>query len=168
MSTIKQNLNKVRCGKLKFKLGELVKYNGEIMRVCDGHWEGFYPTPFYNLTSAEKFVWNAPENQIQKLPTVYSIKHPGNDKAYNFKSNLELKNGDKVLCDTVFGPETGIVVGINSDYPATKWIISKLDTTEYDKAIEEENREREKEDIRTHIQDLEKKLAAEKEKLNQL
>ena len=156
---------------MKFSFGEKVKFNGEILLICDTYNNIGYSTPIYDLISVDrqsKIVWNVMENQIQKLTTVYSVEHPGNNKIFNFKSSLELQNGDKVLCDTVFGPVTGVVVGINNDYPATKWIISKLDTTEYDKAIEEERREREKEDIRTRIKIMEKELAVEKERLNQL
>ena len=113
-------------------------------------------------------IWYFKDENIAKLPAVYSVKHPGNNKVFNFKSNLELQIGDKVLCDTVYGITTGTVVGIDNDYPATKWIISKLDTTEYDMAMKEERRQREKEEIKTRINDLEKELAAEKERLNQL
>lgn len=158
---------------MKFKLGEKVKFCNRAMYVWNINvfesgvvYYDLEGGPFYNC--GDNFALAVPESAIQKLTTVYSVKHPGNNKVFNFKSNLELQNGDKVLCDTVFGIAPATVVWINNDFPATKWIISKLDTTEYDKAIEEERREREKEDIRTRIQIMEKELAAEKERLNQL
>lgn len=152
---------------MKFSLGEKVKYDNRILVIKEFYY-GWGETTCVLESDTGCYYCNVSENLLQKLTTVYSVKHPGNNKVFNFKSNLELQNGDKVLCDTVFGIALATVVGINNDFPATKWIISKLDTTEYDKAIEEERREREKEDIRTRIQIMEKELAAEKERLNQL
>ena len=162
-----------------FKVGDKVVDDSgdgivyEVKQVYQSH--GFQNRLFraYDLESVKNIVHKlyVSEKHLtlaeRKCPYTYSIKHPGSNKEFHFKSYLDLTYGDKVLCDTQFGLAMGEVTGF-AFYPATKWIISKLDTTEYDKAMEEEKREKEKKLIQDKINQIESELNKAKEELGKL
>jgi uncharacterized protein (DUF1919 family) len=62
-------------------------------------------------------------------------------KPYDFKTDLDLKEGDLVVCDTARGYNVGQVVGIKeSSKSATKWIVCKVDLEAHQKRLEHEKK----------------------------
>lgn len=57
------------------------------------------------------------------------IKFEGNYKQYEFKTDLDLKKGDLVVCDTSIGYSVGEVINLLEEITnkATKWLVCKVD-----------------------------------------
>jgi hypothetical protein len=67
---------------------------------------------------------------------IASIYFPGAGKYYDFNTDLDLKTGDTVICDTARGPVIGKVNKMkNSSSKATKWIICRISVTEHRRRI---------------------------------
>ncbi|MET3209675.1 UNVERIFIED_CONTAM: hypothetical protein ABIC26_002622 [Paenibacillus sp. PvR008] len=64
------------------------------------------------------------------------VKHNGNPALYAFKTDIELKKDDWVVCDTSRGFETARVVKVEeSDCVATKWIVAKVDMRNHENRV---------------------------------
>jgi len=75
---------------------------------------------------------------------VVGVGFEGQAKIYHFKTDLELKVGDVVVCDTSIGLNLGVVrvsetdVKVSKDIDITKWIVCKIDMTEHRVRLEKE------------------------------
>ncbi|KZE65030.1 hypothetical protein AV545_03670 [Paenibacillus jamilae] len=65
------------------------------------------------------------------------VKHNGSQTPYAFYTDLDLKKGDLVVCDTARGYETGRVVDIGNTINciATKWIVAKVDMRSHENRV---------------------------------
>lgn len=76
---------------------------------------------------------------------IVRVKLPESNKIYDFKSDIEVVKGDKVLCDTSRGPVIGIVNSVgNFSNKATMWLMSRIDVDAHRKRIVELNKEEQK------------------------
>lgn len=58
------------------------------------------------------------------------------DKEYVFRTDLDLVNGDTVVCDTANGFAVAVVLGNYGDWKkATKWIVQKVDLTAHEERV---------------------------------
>lgn len=80
---------------------------------------------------------------------------------YHYLTDLPLKKGDEVIVDTPSGGLTVVkvaaVLADNSVTKATKWVVQKVDRTEYDRREEERRR---KIVIETKLKAIEKEVEA--------
>ncbi|MDY8021128.1 hypothetical protein [Paenibacillus polymyxa] len=76
------------------------------------------------------------------MPKVALVKHNGSSVLYEFYTDLDLKKGDLVVCDTHRGYETAKVVSCKerAECRATNWIVSKVDTKNHVERVEKEKR----------------------------
>ncbi|MGR6760292.1 hypothetical protein ACU1JV_00415 [Paenibacillus sp. T2-29] len=70
------------------------------------------------------------------------VKHNGSPTPYAFYTDIELKKGDLVVCDTQRGYETAKVVSCKerAECSATNWIVSKVDTKNHTERVQKEKR----------------------------
>jgi len=59
---------------------------------------------------------------------------------FYFKSYSDYKKNDTVLCETICGLALGKVVEESAEYPATRYIVSKVDLSEYRDGLERERK----------------------------
>lgn len=76
------------------------------------------------------------------MPKVALVKHNGSSVLYEFYTDLDLKKGDLVVCETHRGYETAKVVSCkkHEKCKATNWIVSKVDTKSHTERIQKEKR----------------------------
>jgi len=76
-----------------------------------------------------------------KIAVVRFPNQYGQSKKYEFKTDIELQVGDKVVCDTAMGYTVADVVEIKEDSSiAKKWIVSKIDLTAHLIRLEKEKK----------------------------
>lgn len=76
------------------------------------------------------------------MPKVALVKHNGSSVLYEFYTDLDLKKGDLVVCDTQRGYETAKVVSCKEGEKcsATNWVVSKVDTKNHTERVQKEKR----------------------------
>ncbi|MEC4565493.1 hypothetical protein L8C07_06005 [Paenibacillus sp. CMAA1739] len=76
------------------------------------------------------------------MPKVALVKHNGSSVLYEFYTDLDLKKGDLVVCETHRGYETAKVVSCKerAECSATNWIVSKVDTKNHTERVQKEKR----------------------------
>jgi uncharacterized membrane protein len=72
------------------------------------------------------------------------VEFRGTNTLYDFRSSLDLKTGDAVVCDTIRGLVVGNVVAVLDTLTknAVKMIVDKVDMDNYNKRLEIEKRKR--------------------------
>lgn len=64
----------------------------------------------------------------KKVRSIAVVKFPNNFKKYDFRTDIPLSIGDKVVVDTAMGAQIGTVQGFKDKSEiAHKWVIQKLD-----------------------------------------
>lgn len=77
------------------------------------------------------------------MAKIVLVKHNWSSVVYAFYTDLELKKGDLVVCDTHRGYETAKVIRFKYEHEVfvtTKWIVAKVDTKSHLERAEKENR----------------------------
>lgn len=128
-------------------VNDMLEYSGKIMTISQITKYG------YHLLEDGNFRYWSDEMLEQCIKNgIVAIKHINTDGVisnnitYNFISSIPVMVGDYVLCETQFGLALGVVTDCNSDYPATKYIISKVDLSSYQEILNKENKKKELKD----------------------
>jgi len=102
----------------------------------------------------EDLIKNERRNNIMKNAVV---KFQGTSKHYHFITDLDLQEGDTVVCDTAVGITVAAVIRIEEEVSslATKWIIDKVDIDTHKRRMELEAK---KKDIKAKMEKRRKKL----------
>jgi len=102
----------------------------------------------------EEIIKNERRNNIMKNAVV---KFQGTSKHYHFITDLDLHEGDTVVCDTAVGITVAAVIRIEEEVSslATKWIIDKVDIDTHKRRMELEAK---KKDIKAKMEKRRKKL----------
>ncbi len=84
---------------------------------------------------------NTPTMQFNTVSVQFVGQTNGNKKEYAYLTNLNLKDGDLVVCDTTYGYKTAKVVSMFCDESnAHKWIVCQVDVDKFKIELDEMKR----------------------------